>query len=149
MEFTSIPIIVILCYIIGEIYKVLFKNNKDLYKLIPIILACVGGLLGVLIFLTNPEILFNEYLKVVKKMKIFPSPIKKVINALIDGKDVSSNDDSVKLASNEWALWGTGTTTDPNGAYYYEVDGQCYWHAGWTYNEEEIVEQLLEVYNLN
>ena len=59
MEFTSIPIIVILCYIIGEIYKVLFKNNKDLYKLIPIILACVGGLLGVLIFLTNPEILFN------------------------------------------------------------------------------------------
>lgn len=59
MEFTSIPIIVILCYIIGEIYKVLFKNNKDLYKLIPIILACVGGLLGVLIFLTNPEIMLK------------------------------------------------------------------------------------------
>lgn len=59
MEFTSIPIIVILCYIIGEIYKVLFKNKQDLYKLIPIILACVGGLLGVLIFLTNPEIMLN------------------------------------------------------------------------------------------
>ena len=59
MEFTSIPIIVIICYIIGEIYKVLFKNKQDLYKLIPIVLACFGGLLGVLIFLTNPEILFN------------------------------------------------------------------------------------------
>lgn len=59
MEFTSIPIIVIICYIIGEIYKVLFKNKQDLYKLIPIILACFGGLLGILIFLTNPEILLN------------------------------------------------------------------------------------------
>ena len=59
MEFTSIPIIVILCYIIGEIYKVLFKNKQDLYKLIPIVLACFGGLLGVLIFLTNPEIMLN------------------------------------------------------------------------------------------
>lgn len=59
MEFTSIPIIVIICYIIGEIYKVLFKNKQGLYKLIPIILACFGGLLGVLIFLTNPEIMLN------------------------------------------------------------------------------------------
>ena len=59
MEFTSIPIIVIICYLLGEIYKVLFKNNKDLYKLIPIVLACFGGLLGVLIFLTNPEIMLN------------------------------------------------------------------------------------------
>ena len=59
MEFTSIPIIVIICYLLGEIYKVLFKNNKDLYKLIPIILACFGGLLGILIFLTNPEIMLN------------------------------------------------------------------------------------------
>ena len=59
MEFSSIPIIVILCYIVGEIYKVLFKNKQDLYKLIPIILACFGGLLGILIFLTNPEIMLN------------------------------------------------------------------------------------------
>ena len=59
MEFTSIPIIVIICYIIGEIYKVLFKNKQDLYELIPIVLACFGGLLGILIFLTNPEIMLN------------------------------------------------------------------------------------------
>ena len=59
MEFTSIPIIVIICYLIGEIYKVLFKNKQDLYKLIPIVLACFGGLLGVLIFLTNPETMLS------------------------------------------------------------------------------------------
>ena len=59
MEFTSIPIIVIICYIIGEIYKVLFKHKQDLYKFIPIVLACFGGLLGVLIFLTNPEIMLT------------------------------------------------------------------------------------------
>ena len=59
MEFTSIPIIVIICYIIGEFYKFLFKNKQELYKLIPIVLACFGGLLGILIFLTNPEMLLN------------------------------------------------------------------------------------------
>ena len=59
MEFTSIPIIVIICYLIGEIYKVLFKNKQDLYKLIPIVLACFGGLLGILLFLTNPEIMLS------------------------------------------------------------------------------------------
>ena len=59
MDYTSVPIIVVCCYIVGEIYKVLFKNKQDLYKLIPIILACFGGLLGILIFLTNPEILLN------------------------------------------------------------------------------------------
>ena len=41
------------------LFKVLFKNKQDLYKLIPIILACFGGLLGILIFLTNPEIILN------------------------------------------------------------------------------------------
>ena len=43
-------------------------------------------------FVSNPDVVFNEYLKVVRKMKIFPSPIKKVINALIDGKDVTSEE---------------------------------------------------------
>ena len=59
MEFTSIPIIVILCYIVGEIYKVLFRNKQNFYRLIPVVLASFGGLLGILIFLTNPEILLN------------------------------------------------------------------------------------------
>lgn len=59
MEITSIPIIVIICYLIGEIYKVIFKTKEELYKLIPIVLACIGGILGVLIYLTNKDIMLN------------------------------------------------------------------------------------------
>lgn len=59
MKFTSVPIIVVCCYIIGEIYKVLFKNKQEAYKLIPILVAILGGLLGVLIYLTSPEMILN------------------------------------------------------------------------------------------
>lgn len=59
MDFTSVPIIVVCCYIVGEIYKVLFKNKQEAYKLIPILVAIVGGLLGVLIYFTAPEMIFN------------------------------------------------------------------------------------------
>lgn len=59
MDFTCVPIIVVCCYIVGEIYKVLFKNKQEAYKLIPILVAVLGGALGVLIFLTAPEIMFH------------------------------------------------------------------------------------------
>lgn len=59
MEFTSVPIIVVCCYVIGEIYKIIFKKKKETYKIIPIVLSVIGGILGVLIFLSNPELIFN------------------------------------------------------------------------------------------
>ena len=59
MEFTSIPIIVICCYIIGEIYKAIFKKRPEAYKLIPLLVLITGGLLGILIYLTNKEMIFN------------------------------------------------------------------------------------------
>ena len=59
MDFVSVPTIVLFCYIVGEIYKVLFKNKEDTYKLIPVLVAIVGGVLGVLIYLTSPEMIFN------------------------------------------------------------------------------------------
>ena len=59
MTFTSVPIIVICCYILGEIIKVIFKNKKQFYRAIPIILSVVGGVLGTVIFKTNPEMLFD------------------------------------------------------------------------------------------
>ena len=59
MEFISVPIIVVICYIVGEIYKVLFKKKKDLYKLIPIFLSILGGVIGVLIYYTNKEMILN------------------------------------------------------------------------------------------
>jgi len=57
MEFTSIPIIVICCYLLGEIYKIIVSQKN--HKYIPAILTIIGGVLGILIFYTNPEILFN------------------------------------------------------------------------------------------
>ena len=59
MDFTSVPIIVVCCYMIGEIYKVLLKNKKETYKIIPILVAAIGGLLGMLIYFSAPEIMFN------------------------------------------------------------------------------------------
>lgn len=59
MDFASIPLIVVCCYMVGEIYKVLFKNKQETYKLIPILVALTGGLLGIIIFLTNPEMMLN------------------------------------------------------------------------------------------
>lgn len=59
MDFVSMPIIVLICYVIGEVYKILFKSKQEAYKLIPVLVAIVGGVLGVAIYLTTPELLFN------------------------------------------------------------------------------------------
>lgn len=57
MELTSMPIIVIICYLIGEIYKILFKNKDELFKFIPIFISLIGGIIGVIMFFLNPEII--------------------------------------------------------------------------------------------
>ena len=57
MELTSMPIIVIICYLIAEMYKILFKNKEYLFRFIPIFVSFVGGILGVAMFFLNPEII--------------------------------------------------------------------------------------------
>ena len=59
MDFISIPIIVTLCYMAGEVYKVIFKNKQDANRLIPIFMATLGGALGVFIYLTAPSMMVN------------------------------------------------------------------------------------------
>jgi hypothetical protein len=59
MNYSSIPVIVIMSYLVGEIYKVIFKENKDMYKLIPVLVTVFGGLLGVLMYITNKETINN------------------------------------------------------------------------------------------
>ena len=59
MEFTSVPIIILCCYILGELYKLVFKKKTSAYQYIPIFLSIVGGLLGIIIYITNKEIIFN------------------------------------------------------------------------------------------
>ena len=57
MEFTSIPVIVLICYLIGEIYKVVFKSKEDLYKLIPVFVTLLGGLVGLVMYYVEPSFL--------------------------------------------------------------------------------------------
>lgn len=59
MEFTSVPIIILICYVIGELYKFFFRKKKETYKFIPILLSISGGLLGIFIYLTNKEMIMN------------------------------------------------------------------------------------------
>lgn len=59
MNFTSVPIIVVCCYIVGELYKLIFKNKTEAFRFIPVLSAVVGGILGVIIFFTNPEMIFD------------------------------------------------------------------------------------------
>ena len=59
MEFGSVPIIVVCCYLIGEIYKVILKKRPETYKLIPVLVSVTGGILGIFIYLTNKEMMMN------------------------------------------------------------------------------------------
>ena len=59
MEFSSVPIIVVCCYLMGEIYKVIFKKRPETYKLIPVLVSITGGILGILLYLTNKEMIFQ------------------------------------------------------------------------------------------
>ena len=60
MEYLSIPIIVVCSYLIGEIYKLIFRNRKDLFRYIPLVTSVLGGLMGILIFYTCPEMLSDS-----------------------------------------------------------------------------------------
>lgn len=59
MEFISVPIIVVCCYIVGEFIKIIFKNNPEAHKAIPLVVTILGGVMGGLIYLTNPELIGN------------------------------------------------------------------------------------------
>ena len=59
MNLSAIPIILVICYMIGEVFKVVFKKKTKANKLIPMLVSFFGGLLGVVIYYTNKEILLN------------------------------------------------------------------------------------------
>jgi hypothetical protein len=57
MEYINIPAIVILCYLVGEIFKLLILKKEENYKYIPIIVGTTGGLIGLLVYFLYPEML--------------------------------------------------------------------------------------------
>lgn len=59
MEMMSIPVITIVCYLIGEFFKLVILRKKKRYKYIPVIVGGIGGALGLIIYFMSPELLFN------------------------------------------------------------------------------------------
>ena len=59
MEMVSIPVITIICYLIGEFFKLVILRKKKRYKYIPVIVGGIGGTLGLIIYFISPELLFN------------------------------------------------------------------------------------------
>lgn len=54
-EIITLPVISALCYLIIEGIKVFINKNGKVMKLLPIISALIGAILGVLIHLLEPE----------------------------------------------------------------------------------------------
>ena len=47
-------VIVIIMYLVGELYKNIFINKKELYRFIPIIVTILGGIMGVIMYMIIP-----------------------------------------------------------------------------------------------
>ena len=59
MDYIGIPSIIIICYLIGEIFKLLILKKKKNYKYVPIIVGTTGGLLGIIAYFVSPGIVLN------------------------------------------------------------------------------------------
>lgn len=59
MYFASVPIIVVCCYVLGELYKLVFRKKTQAYKFIPITMCVIGGMLGIIMFYTEPTMVFD------------------------------------------------------------------------------------------
>ena len=57
MGLNGISIILIICYLIGEVIKKFSKEKINNY--IPLILMLLGGILGILIYVTNKELMIG------------------------------------------------------------------------------------------
>ena len=51
-EFVSVPAIVVVCYLVAELFKAIANDKLD--KFIPCICGAVGGILGIVVFYTIP-----------------------------------------------------------------------------------------------
>ena len=59
MDYMGIPIIIICCYMFGELYKFILRTKQDTYQLIPVLVGVLGGLMGIVIYFTSPETILN------------------------------------------------------------------------------------------
>ena len=99
MDFTGIPIIIVFCYMIGEVYKMIFKKKKY-HNYIPTIMLIVGGILGIVIYLTEPHLIKNcDSIWTALMMGIISGACSTGANQII--KQISLKNKIVSLNENE------------------------------------------------
>ena len=88
---TSIGVILIVvsCYMIGEIYKVIVKKEKY-KKLIPIVLAITGAIMGGLIYKSDKSLLMNV-----------TDPLTAILIGIISGTSSTGTNQIVKQLFNK------------------------------------------------
>lgn len=106
MNFTAVPIIVICCYLCGEIYKAIFRNHTNAYRFIPLVTSVLGGILGVVIFLTNPEVILDApniwiALGVGIVSGASATGANQIIKQIFDGKNISAEEEKKDDNSSE------------------------------------------------
>ena len=57
MSYITIPAIVVICYIVAELFKLVFKKKTKIYKGIPILVGLVGRVIGVVTYVVDPKII--------------------------------------------------------------------------------------------
>ena len=57
MSYITIPAIVVICYIVAKLFKLVFKRKTKLYKGIPILVGVIGGIIGVVTYVVDPTII--------------------------------------------------------------------------------------------
>ena len=70
MNLTTIPFIVLVSYLGGEIFKIIVKNKNGLTKLITLIPSLIGCVISIIIYLDDPSILKAENIYVAMEIGI-------------------------------------------------------------------------------
>ena len=82
-EIVTIPFIVLVSYILGELFKVLVKNKKELNKLISLIPALVGCIVALIMYLDDPKILGVNNIYVAMELGIISGASASSTNEII------------------------------------------------------------------
>lgn len=53
MKEIVVPLLVVMSYILGELYKLIFKRYKEVYKYIPVFVSLSGGIIAILMYLID------------------------------------------------------------------------------------------------
>lgn len=85
MEYISIPAIVIICYLIGELFKHCILKKKSKYKFLPMIVGISGGIIGLITYFVSPELMFNV-----------TSPIVAISIGIVSGLASTGGNEAIK-----------------------------------------------------